>query len=35
MFGKEKDLILNPLGYRVTAYRVDAELAPVPNAPAS
>ena len=35
MFGREKDLILNPLGYRVTAYRVDAELAPIPNAPAS
>lgn len=29
LFGKEKDLIINPLGYRVTSYRVDAELAPV------
>jgi type IV secretion system protein VirB8 len=29
MFGKEKDLIQNPLGFRVTSYRVDAELAPV------
>lgn len=29
MFGKEKDLIQNPLGYRVTSYRVDAEIAPV------
>ncbi|PLX76764.1 MAG: type IV secretion system protein VirB8 [Azoarcus sp.] len=29
MFGKEKDLIQNPLGYRVTGYRVDAEIAPI------
>ena len=29
MFGKEKDLIQNPLGYHVTSYRVDAEIAPV------
>jgi type IV secretion system protein VirB8 len=29
MFGKERDLIQNPLGYRVTSYRVDSELAPV------
>lgn len=28
-FGKERDLIRNPLGYTVTSYRVDAELAPV------
>lgn len=36
MFGKEKDLIQNPLGYRVTAYRVDSEIAPVSgNAPAA
>lgn len=28
MFGKERDLIRNPLGYTVTAYRVDAEFAP-------
>lgn len=25
LFGKEKQLLMNPLGYRVTAYRVDAE----------
>ena len=25
MLGKEKQLIMNPLGYRVTAYRVDSE----------
>jgi type IV secretion system protein VirB8 len=29
MSGKEKDLLANPLGYRVTSYRVDSELAPV------
>jgi type IV secretion system protein VirB8 len=29
MFGSEKDLIQNPLGFRVLSYRVDAELAPV------
>ena len=29
MTGKEKDLMANPLGYRVTSYRVDSELAPV------
>jgi type IV secretion system protein VirB8 len=27
MFGKEKDLIQNPLGYRVTSWRVDSEIA--------
>ena len=27
MFGKEKDLIQNPLGFRVTSYRVDPEIA--------
>jgi hypothetical protein len=32
MFGKEKDLIQNPLGFRVTSYRVDGELAPVTDA---
>jgi type IV secretion system protein VirB8 len=31
MFGKERDLIANPLGYNVTSYRVDAELAPSPS----
>lgn len=35
MFGKEKDLIINPLGFRVTSYRVDAELAPVSDATAA
>ncbi|MDQ1829841.1 virB8 family protein [Massilia scottii] len=34
MFGKEQDLIANPLGYRVTSYRADSELAPVITAPA-
>jgi type IV secretion system protein VirB8 len=34
MFGKEKDLIRNPMGYRVTAYRVDGELSPVITPPA-
>jgi len=29
MFGKEKDLIRNPLGYNITSYRVDSEIAPV------
>lgn len=29
MFGKEKELIQNPLGYKVTSYRVDSEIAPV------
>jgi type IV secretion system protein VirB8 len=29
MAGKEKDLLANPLGYRVTGYRVDSELAPI------
>ncbi len=29
MFGKEKDLLDNPLGYRVIAYRVVSEMAPV------
>lgn len=32
MLGKEKDLIENPLGYRVTSYRVDAELNPASSA---
>ena len=32
MFGKEKELLANPLGYKVTSYRVDAELAPSPAA---
>lgn len=37
MFGKEKDLIQNPLGYRVTSYRIDSEIAPISsgNAPVS
>lgn len=35
MFGKEKDLIQNPLGFRVVSYRVDAELAPVSDAVAA
>jgi type IV secretion system protein VirB8 len=34
MFGKEKDLIVNPLGYRVLSYRLDSELAPVADAAA-
>jgi type IV secretion system protein VirB8 len=29
MTGKEIDLMANPLGYKVTAYRVDSELAPI------
>ena len=29
MAGKEKELMANPTGYRVTAYRVDSEIAPV------
>jgi type IV secretion system protein VirB8 len=29
MFGRERDLIQNPLGFRVVSYRVDPELAPV------
>jgi type IV secretion system protein VirB8 len=29
LFGREKDLIENPLGYRVLSYRVDGELAPM------
>ncbi len=33
MAGKEKELIANPLGYRVVSYRVDSELAPI-SAPA-
>jgi type IV secretion system protein VirB8 len=32
LFGKEKDLIVNPLGFRVTSYRLDSELAPVSDA---
>lgn len=32
MFGKEKELIQNPTGYRVTSYRTDAEIAPVADA---
>jgi type IV secretion system protein VirB8 len=35
MFGKEKDLIQNPLGYRVTSYRVDSELAHVSDVAAA
>ncbi|MDQ1815801.1 VirB8/TrbF family protein [Massilia sp. CCM 9210] len=35
MFGKEQDLIANPLGYKVTSYRADSELAPVIVAPAA
>lgn len=31
MFGKEKELLANPLGYKVTSYRADAELAPSPS----
>ncbi len=31
MFGKEKQLIENPLGFRVTTYRVDAEIANAPT----
>jgi type IV secretion system protein VirB8 len=34
MVGKEKDLINNPLGYKVTAWRADSEIAPV-NVPKS
>lgn len=29
MMGKEKDLIQNPLGFKVTGYRVDTEISPV------
>lgn len=32
MTGKEKDLIQNPLGYRVTSYRLVSEIAPVTGA---
>ena len=32
MFGKEKDLLANPLGYKVTSYRADAEMT-TPTAP--
>jgi len=35
MFGKEKDLIQNPLGYRVTSYRLDSELAHVSDVAAA
>ena len=35
LFGKEKDLIQNPLGFRVTSYRLDSELAPVSDAVAA
>jgi type IV secretion system protein VirB8 len=35
LFGKEKDLIVNPLGYRVTSYRLDSELAPVADSAAA
>lgn len=31
MFGKEQDLLANPLGYKVTSYRVDAELETPPS----
>jgi type IV secretion system protein VirB8 len=30
MFGKEKDLIENPLGFKVTSYRIDSEVAQPP-----
>lgn len=35
MFGKEKDLLANPLGYKVISYRADPEMAPpaVPKLP--
>ena len=34
MKGQEKDLIQNPLGYKVTSYRVDAEIGTVsPSVP--
>jgi len=32
MLGREKDLLANPLGYKVTAYRRDQEMAPVVSA---
>ncbi len=32
MFGKEQELLKNPLGFQATAYRVDSELAPVETA---
>jgi type IV secretion system protein VirB8 len=35
MFGKEAELIRNPLGYKVTSYRIDSEIAPVVNGAAS
>lgn len=35
MFGKERDLIVNPLGYRVVSYRLDSELAAVADAAAA
>jgi type IV secretion system protein VirB8 len=35
MFGKEKDLIQNPLGFRVVSYRVDSELAPITESSAT
>lgn len=35
MFGKEGDLLLNPLGYQVSAYRVDPELTPATPAAAT
>lgn len=35
MTGKERDLIANPLGYKVMAYRVDAEMAPTVNSVAA
>ena len=34
MFGREQDLLANPLGYKVTSYRVDAELEAAPPPPA-
>lgn len=34
MFGREQDLLANPLGYKVTSYRVDAELEAAPPLPA-
>ena len=33
MKGQEKDLIQNPLGYKVTSYRVDAEIGTVTSTP--
>jgi type IV secretion system protein VirB8 len=36
MFGKEKDLISNPMGFKVTSYRVDPEMSSVaPGTPSA